>query len=97
MSERMALAGLDVHQTQTVARLRCFRGIDTLTAAGLRAEVDDLTRFAKPALLSGFLGMVPSEYASDEKRTRGRPPRPGRRTPAGCWSRPLTTTTIALR
>lgn len=56
---------------QTVARLRCFRGIDTLTAAGLCAEVGDFARFAKPSLLSGFLGVVPSEYTSDEKRTQG--------------------------
>jgi transposase len=55
----------------TVARLRCFRGIDTLTAAGLCAEVGDFARFAKPALLSGFLGVVPSEYTSDDKRTQG--------------------------
>jgi len=56
---------------QTVERLRCFRGIDTLTAAGLCAEIGDFTRFAKPALLSGFLGVVPSEYTSDDKRTQG--------------------------
>ena len=56
---------------QTVSRLRCFRGIDTLTAAGLCAEVGDFHRFAKPALLSGFLGVVPREYTSDEKRTQG--------------------------
>ncbi|MHB2000390.1 MAG: IS110 family RNA-guided transposase [Solirubrobacteraceae bacterium] len=56
---------------QTVARLRCFRGIDTLTAAGLCAEVGDFARFRKPALLSGFLGVVPSEYTSDEKRAQG--------------------------
>jgi transposase len=57
--------------SQTVARLRCFRGIDTLTAAGLCAEVGDFARFAKPALLSGFLGVVPSEYTSDDKRVQG--------------------------
>jgi transposase len=56
---------------ETVARLRCFRGIDTLTAAGLCAEVGRLERFAKPALLSGFLGIVPSEYSSSEKRVQG--------------------------
>src|SRR6266540_1451488 len=39
----------------TVARLRCFRGIDTLSAAGLSAEVGDFSRFAAPKLLSGFL------------------------------------------
>ena len=43
-----------------IARLRCFRGIDTLSAAGLCAEVGSFERFAKPSLLSGFLGIVPS-------------------------------------
>ncbi len=56
---------------QAVARLRCFRGIETLTAASLCAEVGDFTRFTKPALLSGFLGVVPSEYTSDDKRVQG--------------------------
>ncbi len=56
---------------ETIARLRCFRGIDTLTAAGLCAEVGSFGRFAKPALLSGFLGIVPCEYTSDTKRVQG--------------------------
>lgn len=56
---------------ETIARLRCFRGIDTLTAAGLCAEVGRFERFAKPALLSGFLGIVPCEYTSDTKRVQG--------------------------
>src|SRR5665213_4127065 len=56
---------------ETVARLRCFRGINTLTAAGLCAEVGNFERFAKPDLLSGFLGIVPSEYTSSEKRVQG--------------------------
>jgi transposase len=56
---------------QVVARLRCFRGIDTLSAAGLCAEVGDFARFAAPKLLSGFLGLVPSERSSDQKRRQG--------------------------
>ena len=56
---------------ETVARLRCFRGINTLTAAGLCAEVGTFERFAKPGLLSGFLGIVPSEYTSATKRVQG--------------------------
>jgi transposase len=56
---------------QVVERLRCFRGIDTLTAAGLCAEVGSFQRFQKPSLLSGFLGVVPSEYTSDQKRVQG--------------------------
>jgi hypothetical protein len=56
---------------EAVARLRCFRGINTLTAAGLCAEVGNFERFAKPNQLSGFLGIVPSEYTSSEKRVQG--------------------------
>jgi transposase len=55
----------------TIARLRCFRGIDTLSAAGLSAEVGDFHRFPTPPRLSGFLGIVPSERTSDTKRRQG--------------------------
>jgi transposase len=58
-------------QAATIARLRCFRGINTLTAAGLCAEVGRFERFRKPALLSGFLGIVPCEFTSDSKRIQG--------------------------
>jgi transposase len=54
-----------------IARLRCFRGIDTLSSAGLCAEIGNWRRFAKPALVSGFLGIVPSERTSDTKRRQG--------------------------
>jgi transposase len=56
---------------RTIARLRCFRGVDTLTAAGLCAEVGDFQRFQKPTLLSGFLGVVPGEWTSDTRRRQG--------------------------
>jgi transposase len=54
-----------------IARLRCFRGIDTLSAAGLAAEVGDFARFPRPSLLAGFLGIVPSERTSDQRRRQG--------------------------
>jgi transposase len=54
-----------------IARLRCFRGIDTLSAAGVCAEIGDWARFRKPTLLSGFLGIVPSEHTSDARRRQG--------------------------
>jgi transposase len=56
---------------QTIARLRCFRGIETLTAAGLCAEIGNFERFPRPTMLSGFLGIVPSERTSDLKRRQG--------------------------
>jgi len=76
---------------QTIGRLRCFRGIETLTAAGLCAETGGFERFPRPTLLSGFLGIVPSERTSDQKRRQGaitrarlpaRPPAAGRSRPA---------------
>lgn len=55
----------------TIARLRCFRGIDTLSACGLAAEIGDFARFDRPKRLSGFLGIVPSEHSSGERRRQG--------------------------
>jgi transposase len=80
----------------TIARLRCLRGIDTLAAVGLCAEIGDFDRFGHPRQLGAFLGLVPAERPSDEK------PRQGAITEAGpkhsrrllveagkhCWRRP---------
>ena len=60
----------DSRHAATIAALRCFRGIDTLSAAGLCAEVGDWQRF-RPKQLSGFLGIVPTEHTSDTKRRQG--------------------------
>jgi transposase len=54
-----------------VERLRCFRGVDTLTAAGLCAEIGDFRRFAKPTQLAGYLGITPSEHTSNDRRRLG--------------------------
>src|SRR3954468_23612606 len=54
-----------------VGRLRCLRGIDTLTAVGLIAEIGDFSAFAHPKQLASFLGLVPAESSSGEKRRQG--------------------------
>ena len=61
----------DCSHAPTIGRLRCFRGIETLTAAGVCAETGGFDRFPRPTLLSGFLGIVPSERTSDQKRRQG--------------------------
>jgi len=55
----------------TVARLRCLRGIDTLSAVGLCAEVGDFQRFERAARLMSYLGLVPSENSSGQTRRQG--------------------------
>jgi transposase len=57
--------------TSTVAGLRCLRGIDTLSALGLCAEVGDWRRFPHPKFLCSQLGLVPSQNSSGERRRHG--------------------------
>ena len=51
--------------------VRCLRGVDTLTAVGLLAEIADITAFARPKQLASYLGRVPSEQSSGERRRQG--------------------------
>ena len=54
-----------------VAALRALRGIDTVSAIGLVAEIGDLRRFEHPRKLMGYLGLVPSEHSSGPRVARG--------------------------
>jgi len=74
------LAAVDRHLEQVAAShpwsdpvrwLCCFRGISTLTALGLLAEIGDFCRFATARELMSFLGLTVSEYSSGERRLRG--------------------------
>ncbi|HKW90966.1 MAG TPA: transposase [Methylomirabilota bacterium] len=54
-----------------VGALRCFRGINTLSAMVLVAEIVDFHRFRRPRALMAYLGLVPSEYSSGARQRRG--------------------------
>ena len=56
---------------EPVAWLRCFRGIDTVTAVCLVAELHDFRRFRSPRQLMAYVGLVPSECSSGERERRG--------------------------
>ena len=57
--------------TVQVARLRCLRGVDTLTAVGLCSEIGDFERFARAEQLSSYIGLVPSESTTGQQRRLG--------------------------
>jgi Transposase IS116/IS110/IS902 family len=40
---------------------RCLRGVDTLTAVGLIAEIADITAFSHPKQPASHLGPIPGE------------------------------------
>jgi hypothetical protein len=54
-----------------VVRLRCYRGIDDLTALTIAAELGDPRRFATAPRLMAFVGLIPSEHSSGTKTARG--------------------------
>lgn len=56
---------------EPVAWLRCFKGIDTVTAVCLVAELHDFRRFRSPRQLMAYVGLVPSERSSGEREQRG--------------------------
>ncbi len=48
-----------------------FRGVSFRVAVTVAAEIGDMSRFQKPAQLSAYLGLVPSEYSSGDSVRRG--------------------------
>jgi transposase len=62
-----------------VEKLRAFRGIQTLTALGLIAEIGDFARFGHPRELASWLGITPSEYSSGDQQHRGHITKSGNR------------------
>jgi transposase len=72
LDERLSRLAQDERLWPTIARLRAFRGIDTLTALMLQLELGgDWHRFGSPRKLAGWLGLTPSLSQSGESRSQG--------------------------
>jgi transposase len=54
-----------------VEALQALRGVQFIVAVTLVAELGDLTRFENPRQLMKYLGLIPSEYSSGERRRQG--------------------------
>jgi transposase len=54
-----------------VAALQALRGVALVTAVEMVAEVGDLTRFSNPREVMGYLGLVPMEDSTGDKRRQG--------------------------
>jgi len=54
-----------------VRALHSLRGVSLIVASTIIAEIGDLTRFENPGKLMAFLGLVPSEHTSGQKRRLG--------------------------
>ena len=72
LAERISRLALDPLWWATVARLRAFRGIDTLTALSVHLELGaDWRRFERPTALGAWLGLTPSLNQSGESTKQG--------------------------
>lgn len=56
---------------EPVSRLRVLKGIDTLSAATIAAEVGDFAQFPRAASFMAFVGLVPGEHSSGQRERRG--------------------------
>jgi transposase len=77
-SERLQRLEQELHDQVTswrlhpvVEALQALRGVQFTVAVTTVAELGDLTRFEKPRQLMKFLGLIPSEYSSGERRRQG--------------------------
>lgn len=59
------------HQRALVEALQALRGVQTIAAMTLVAEINGIERFAHPRQLMAYLGMVPTESSSGPKRRQG--------------------------
>jgi transposase len=74
-----------------VEALQALRGVQCTVAVTTVAELGDLTRFDTPRELMKFLGLIPSEYSSGERRRQGAMTKAGnsharRALVAGAWA-----------
>src|SRR6266511_4814936 len=54
-----------------VEAIQALRGVQFTAAVILIAELGDLTRFENPRQLMSYLGLIPSEHSSGERRCQG--------------------------
>lgn len=54
-----------------VEALRCFGGMELVSASTFVASVGDLNRFDTPRQLMTYVGLTPSEYSSSGRVSRG--------------------------
>jgi len=71
IDEDLASVAQSERYRERVGWLRCLRGVDTVTAMAILAELHDFRRFTNPRELMSFLGLTPSEHTSSTRVRRG--------------------------
>ncbi|HET6494278.1 MAG TPA: IS110 family transposase [Thermoleophilia bacterium] len=68
---RIEALALTPRYKPVVDRIRCFRGFKTQAAMVIATELGDVRRFENPRQLMAYVGLVPSEHSSGDRRRLG--------------------------
>jgi len=71
LDENIAEVAQSPAYKEKVGLLRCFRGIETVTAMTILSELHGFRRFESPRQLMSYLGLTPSEYSSGDRIRHG--------------------------
>jgi transposase len=71
LDRRIEALALTPRYKPVVDRIGCFRGFKTQAAMVLATELGDVRRFESPRQLMAYLGLVPSEHSSGDRRRLG--------------------------
>lgn len=69
--QKIAALAREERWQKPAARLRCFRGIDTLSAMTILSEAHDIRRFASAGKFAAYAGLIPSENSTGKRERRG--------------------------
>lgn len=70
LEEKLAELSAKDPYREPVSWLRCYRGIDTVTAISIVAELHGVERFPSARALMCYLGLVPGEYSTGGRSRR---------------------------
>ena len=71
LNSHIEAAATEEAYAEKVGWLRCLRGVDTVIAMTILAELHDFRRFRHPRDLMSYLGLTPREYSSGGHSKRG--------------------------
>lgn len=71
LDRRIEALALTPRYKPLVDRILCFRGFKTQAAMVLATELGDVRRFESPCQLMAYLGLVPGENSSGDRRRQG--------------------------
>lgn len=72
LDKRIEQAAATEPYAEIIGLLRCFHGIDTISAFAIITEIFELGRFPSAGEFMSYLGLVPSERSSGSRQHKGR-------------------------